>query len=74
MKNGTVEEVETAVKNAIDQGAPLENFSIDTVGLTAGVPDDNVRAARRAATTLGLIERTRFRPIRFKAHADHNIQ
>ena len=46
---------EAAVKDAIDQGAPLENFSIDTVGLTAGVPDENVRIARRTAMTYGKI-------------------
>ncbi len=53
MKNGTPEEVAAAVRDAIDQGAPLENFSIDTVGLTDGVPDENVRAARRTAMEYG---------------------
>jgi uroporphyrinogen-III decarboxylase len=56
MKNGTVEEIEAVVKEAIDQGAPLENFSIDTVGLTTGVPDENVRAARRTAMTYGRLD------------------
>ena len=56
MKNGTPEEVAAAVKDAIDQGAPLSNYSIDTVGLTDGTPDDNVRAARRMAMEYGLID------------------
>lgn len=56
MKNGTVEEIEAVVKEAIDQGAPLENFSIDTVGLTDGVPDENVRTARRTAMTYGRLD------------------
>jgi uroporphyrinogen-III decarboxylase len=56
MKNGTVEEIEAVVKEAIDQGAPLENYSIDTVGLTTGVPDENVRAARRTAMTYGRLD------------------
>jgi hypothetical protein len=55
MKNGSVQDVEAAVRDAIDQGAPLENFSIDTVGLTTGVPDDNVRAALKTAQTYGKI-------------------
>ena len=55
MKNGTEEEVESAVKDAIAQGAPLENFSIDTVGLTHGVPDGNVRIARRTVEKYGII-------------------
>jgi uroporphyrinogen-III decarboxylase len=53
MKNGSAQEVATAVKEAIAQGAPLDNFSIDTVGLTAGVPDENVRTARRTAQEYG---------------------
>ena len=56
MKNGTPEEVGAAVKGAIEQGAPLGNYSIDTVGLTAGVPDENVRTARRTAEEFGIIE------------------
>lgn len=56
MKNGTTDEVAAAVKEAIDQGAPLANYSIDTVGLTAGVPDDNVRTARRTAERFGVID------------------
>lgn len=59
MKNGTAEEIEAAVKEAIDQGAPLENYSIDTVGLTTGVPDENVRAARRTAMTYGRLDSSR---------------
>lgn len=55
MKNGTQEEVAAAVKDAIDQGAPLENYSIDTVGLTHGVPDENVRTARITAEKFGII-------------------
>ena len=55
MKNGTPEEVEATVKDAIDQGAPLSNFSIDTVGLTNGVPDENVRTARKTAMEYGKI-------------------
>jgi uroporphyrinogen-III decarboxylase len=58
MKNGSTEEVEAAVKDAIDQGAPLDNFSIDTVGLTSGVPDENIRIARRTAMTYGKINPT----------------
>ncbi len=57
MKNGSPEEVSQAVREAIDQGAPLHNFSIDTVGLTNGVPDQNVRAARRTAMEYGKIEK-----------------
>lgn len=53
MKNGTPEEVSAAVQEAIDQGAPLGNYSIDTVGLTHGTPDENVRAARRTAREYG---------------------
>ncbi|MFN3534883.1 MAG: uroporphyrinogen decarboxylase family protein, partial [Desulfatiglandales bacterium] len=55
MKNGTPEEVEMEVKRIIDQGSPLENFSIDTVGLTYGTPDQNVRAAILAAREYGVI-------------------
>ena len=55
MKNGTPEEVAATVKEAIDQGAPLSNYSIDTVGLTDGVPDENVRAARKTAMEYGKI-------------------
>lgn len=57
MKNGGAAEVEEAVREAIDQGAPLENFSIDTVGLTDGVPDENVRAALRSAREYGKIQK-----------------
>lgn len=56
MKNGSTDEVAGAVKEAIDQGDPLENYSIDTVGLTAGVPDENVRAARRTAMEFGRLD------------------
>lgn len=56
MKNGTPEEVTAAVRDAIAQGAPLNNFSVDTVGLTQGTPDENVRAARQAALEYGKID------------------
>ena len=56
MKNGAPDEVAAAVKDAIDQGAPLGNYSIDTVGLTHGTPDENVRAARRTAMEFGRID------------------
>jgi uroporphyrinogen-III decarboxylase len=56
MKNGTPEEVEAEVRSLIDQGRPLANFSIDTVGLTYGTPDENVRAARRTAMEYGKLE------------------
>lgn len=55
MKNDTAEGIEATVKDIIDQGAPLANFSIDTVGLTHGVPDENVRTARQTAMTYGKI-------------------
>ena len=57
MKNGTTEEVAAEVRKLIDNGAPLENFSIDTVGLTYGTPDDNVRAALKTAAEYGKINR-----------------
>ena len=57
MKNGTPEEVSKEVRGLIDQGDPLENFSIDTVGLTFGTPDENVKAARRTAAEYGKISR-----------------
>jgi uroporphyrinogen-III decarboxylase len=56
MKNGTPDEVAAAVKDAIDQGQPLHNFSIDTVGLTHGTPDENVRAARKTAIEHGRLD------------------
>ncbi len=55
MKNGNPEEVEAEVRSLIDQGAPLETFSIDTVGLTYGTPDENVKAARNTAAEYGRI-------------------
>jgi uroporphyrinogen-III decarboxylase len=55
MKNGTAEEVAAEVKRLIDEGAPLENYSIDTVGLTYGTPDENVKIARRTAAEYGKI-------------------
>jgi uroporphyrinogen-III decarboxylase len=55
MKNGTAEEVASEVKRLIQEGAPLNNYSIDTVGLTHGTPDENVKAARRAAAEYGRI-------------------
>lgn len=57
MKNGTSEEVAAEVRKLIDNGAPLENFSIDTVGLTYGTPDDNVRTALKTAAEYGKINR-----------------
>jgi len=57
MKNDTAEGIEATVKETIDQGAPLSNFSIDTVGLTHGVPDENVRIARKTAMTYGIIDK-----------------
>ena len=56
MKNNTPEEVEAVVRETIDQGAPLHNYSIDTVGLTDGVPDENVRVARRTAMEYGRLD------------------
>ena len=56
MKNGTADEVAAEVKNLVDQGAPLRNYSIDTVGLTHGTPDENVKAALRTAAEYGRIE------------------
>lgn len=56
MKNGTADEIEAVVKDAIDQGDPLSNFSIDTVGLTHGVPDENIRMARKTAMACGRIK------------------
>ncbi len=58
MKNGTPEEVAAEVRRLIEQGDPLDNFSIDTVGLTYGTPDENVIAARRTATEYGKIRKT----------------
>jgi methanogenic corrinoid protein MtbC1/uroporphyrinogen-III decarboxylase len=55
MKNGTSEEVAAEVRRLIDNGAPLENFSIDTVGLTYGTPDENVRTALKTAAEYGKI-------------------
>jgi methanogenic corrinoid protein MtbC1 len=55
MKNGTTQEVAAEVHRLIDQGAPLQNFSIDTVGLTHGTPDENVKTALRAAAEYGKI-------------------
>jgi len=55
MKNGTAEEVGAEVHRLIQEGAPLHNYSIDTVGLTYGTPDENVKAARRTAAEYGRI-------------------
>ncbi|MCU0580573.1 MAG: dihydropteroate synthase [Desulfobacterota bacterium] len=55
MKNGSPDDVSREVRRLIDQGEPLKNFSIDTVGLTCGTPDENVRAALWAATEYGKI-------------------
>ena len=57
MKNGTPEEVAAEVRSLIDDGAPLQNFSIDTVGLTYGTPDENVRTALTTAAEYGRIGR-----------------
>ncbi len=57
MKNGTPEEVAAEVRGLIDSGAPLHNFSIDTVGLTHGTPDENVKAALKTAAEYGRIDR-----------------
>ncbi|MEW6440228.1 MAG: uroporphyrinogen decarboxylase family protein [bacterium] len=56
MKNGSPEDAAAEVRSLIEQGAPLGNFSIDTVGLTDGTPDENVKAARRAAAEYGKLE------------------
>lgn len=53
MKNGSVEEVVVEAKKLIDHGKPYHNFSIDTVALTDGTPDENIRAARRTAMEYG---------------------
>lgn len=55
MKNSSADEIAVTVKEAIDQGAPLSNYSIDTVGLTYGVPDENVVAAINTAKEFGKI-------------------
>ena len=56
MKNGAADEVAAEVKNLVNQGAPLRNYSIDTVGLTHGTPDENVKTAIRTAAEYGRIE------------------
>ncbi|MBW1888362.1 MAG: dihydropteroate synthase, partial [Deltaproteobacteria bacterium] len=66
MKNGTTEEIAAEVRRLIDEGAPLHNFSIDTVGLTYGTPDENVKIARETAAEYGKIpspDETETRPI-----------
>ena len=57
MKNGTTEEIAAEVRRLIDVGTPLHNFSIDTVGLTNGTPDENVRVALKTAEEYGKIDR-----------------
>jgi len=57
MKNGAPEEVAAEVRRLIDNGAPLANFSIDTVGLTYGTPDENVRTALKTAAEYGRLDR-----------------
>jgi methanogenic corrinoid protein MtbC1/uroporphyrinogen-III decarboxylase len=57
MKNGTPDQVAAEVRRLVDQGDPLENYSIDTVGLTYGTPDENVKAARRTAAEYGIIQK-----------------
>ncbi|MCD4716141.1 MAG: dihydropteroate synthase [Desulfobacterales bacterium] len=56
MKNGSAEDVATEVRRLIDNGAPLHNFSIDTVGLTYGTPDENVKTALTTAAEYGKID------------------
>ena len=56
MKNGSAEEVAAEVKRLIQEGAPLRNYSIDTVGLTYGTPDENVKTAKRTAQEYGKIK------------------
>jgi corrinoid protein of di/trimethylamine methyltransferase len=56
MKNGAPEEVAAEVRRLIDNGAPLDNFSIDTVGLTYGTPDENVRTALQTVADYGKID------------------
>jgi hypothetical protein len=55
MKNGSADEVAAEVKRLIQEGAPLGNYSIDTVGLTYGTPDENVKTALRTAADYGRI-------------------
>ncbi len=55
MKNGSPEEVAAEVKRLIQEGAPLESYSMDTVGITYGTPDENVKAAKRTAQEHGRI-------------------
>jgi len=62
MKNGTPQEVAAEVRRLIDEGAPLGNFSIDTVGLTYGTPDENVKTARRTAASYGKRESEEWKP------------
>ena len=57
MKNGGTDEIAAEVRRLISEGAPLGNFSIDTVGLTHGTPDENVRTALLTAAEYGKIER-----------------
>jgi len=65
MKNGRSEEVASEVRRLIDNGAPLENFSIDTVGLTHGTPDENVKTALKTAAEYGKIKRDVAAPRKF---------
>jgi uroporphyrinogen-III decarboxylase len=55
MKNGSPEDIAAEVRTLISQGPPLQNYSIDTVGLTHGTPDENVKTARRTAAEYGRI-------------------
>lgn len=57
MKSGKPEEVASEVRRLIDNGAPLDNFSIDTVGLTYGTLDENVKTALKTAEEYGKINR-----------------
>jgi len=62
MKNGKPEDVAAEVRRLIDNGAPLDNFSIDTVGLTHGTPDENVKTALKTAAQYGKINRDHIAP------------
>ncbi|MBI5606854.1 MAG: dihydropteroate synthase [Deltaproteobacteria bacterium] len=63
MKNSRPEEVAAEVRRLIDQGAPLANYSIDTVGLTYGTPDENVKAALKTAAEYGTIRKQSSSPV-----------
>jgi len=62
MKNGSPDEISAEVRRLIDCGSPLHNFSIDTVGLTYGTPDENVRTALKTAAHYGKIKEQKESP------------